>query len=382
VKVGIITRRFWPYCGPLEMEAADVAQAIAQAGHQVEVLTIHWEKGWPSSFRFREIDVTRFSRRLGGPWGMFRYLRDLNAYVHEAQFDQLIIYGLADESWAVLRNFLYTIPLGLRLDRNDWHIFASRRFHFRQRRFLKQLARIWVDDAETSRLLEQAQIPAEILEVVPPCIQIPADFERSSGHKTTLRTSLSDTHPILELEPHYPFVLCASTQGEAGIDTLLSAWKQVLGQHPRARLWILGEGPQQEATWQKVCELQISHSVAMPGQFDQIEELLVAADLYVHATVSDVPCHRLARAMACGACIVALESQFTRHWIEHGRSGILTPNSPQSMADSIVTAINHADRRSSLGSAAQLVGQQFFVDRWVDRFVSLSRTQNLSNERA
>jgi glycosyltransferase involved in cell wall biosynthesis len=364
------------------MEVADIAQAIAQAGHLVEVMTIHWDKNWPIHFRFREITVNRFNRRLGGPWGMFRYLRDLHSYVNESQFDALIIYGLTDESWAALRNFVHTIPLGLRVDRQDWNDFVNRRFHFRQRRFLKHLAQIWVYDQETQQALVQSLVPPEIIEIVPPCIQLPADFERSASRKTTIRASLSDAHPILELEPHYPFALCASPLDDPGMDRLLQAWRLVVRQLPRARLWILGEGQGQHETWQKICDLQITHSVAMPGQFDQIEDLLVAADLYLHPSIANTPCHRLARAMACASCVLAVDTPFSRSSIYHLKNGILVSDpGPQPLAEAIVGAFGSVDLRNELGNAARDVGKQFCVENWVDAFLRLTAATDSSRGR-
>lgn len=371
MRIGIITRRFWPYCGPYEMEAADVAQALAQVGHSVEILTIHWEKNWPIRFQFREVDVQRFSRRLGGPWGMFRYLRDLNRHISQSHFDLLIIYGLADDSWAALRNFVQTMPVGLRIDRADWNAFVTRRFHFRQRRILNQLARVWVDDSGTRDALVQYNVKPGSIEIVPPCIQLPGNFENSSRLRTTYRASLADAHPVLDLEPHSPFAVCGCQLNDEGLEDLLLAWKLVLRQLSRARLWILGDEPEQHVIWNRVCDLQMAHSIAMPGQFDQLEELLIAADLYIHPLISSISCHRFARAMAAGSCVVAVESEFTGRWLKHNQNGILVPpRNPPSLASALINAFQEAELRNRLGSAAQ-ISQPFLIENWLDRFLNL-----------
>jgi glycosyltransferase involved in cell wall biosynthesis len=353
------------------MEAADVAQALSQAGHLVEILTIHWEGSWPISFQFREVDVHRFNRRLGGPWGMFRYLRDLNRHINQSRFDALIIYGLADDSWAALRNYAHSMPVGLRIDQADWNAFVTRRFHFRQRRILNQLTRVWVDDAQTRDALIHYNVDPDSIEIIPPCIQLPANFEYSSRQRSTLRASLSDAHPILDLEPHLPFAVCGSPLNDEGIEILLLSWKLVLRQLSRARLWILGDGNLQQDVWNRVSDLQLAHSIVLPGQFDQLEELLIAADLYVHPSIFSLSCHRLARAMAAGTCVVAVESDFTSRWLTQAQNGILVPpRNPQALADALINAFQNLELRNRLGSAAQ-ASQRFQVENWLDRFLKL-----------
>jgi glycosyltransferase involved in cell wall biosynthesis len=383
VRIGIISRRFWPFSGPLEVEAADIAQAIASAGHQVEILTIHWEKNWPRRFQFREIEVVRFSRRFGGPWGMFRFLREMERYIAQTQFDALVVYGLAVETWSAVRNFAAKLPVALRIDEVEWNHFLARRFSFQKRRPLNQLARIWADSPQTQQVLFQFGVSAEIIEFVPPCIQLAHDFERSSTRRSLLRSCLSDTHPILEVEPQLPLVVCASSLEDEGIDHLLSAWKLVARHLPRARLWILGEGQLQHSVWQRVCDFDLANAVVMPGQFDELDDILVAADVYLHASVASLNSHAFARALASGSCVVAVANSFTQRYVENYCNGLIVPPAnPPALAEALLQALRDCELRQRLGAAASEAGRVFHTNSQLERLLAALGTGSNRQPRA
>ena len=155
LRLAIVTRRFWPYCGPAEMDAGEIAEAILRAGHQVEILTVRWEKNWPRKFAFREIGVTRLGRPATGPWATFRFLRSLSRYVKEVDLDGIIVYGLQEESWAAIRNFARQIPVVVRVDQLAVTASFDSQFSGRQLAALATVKQVLVDSLWTLRQLEE-----------------------------------------------------------------------------------------------------------------------------------------------------------------------------------------------------------------------------------
>ena len=173
LRLAIITRRFWPYCGPAEMEAAELAELITQSGHHLEIITVRWEKNWPRIFRFRDLEVTRIGRPIGGPWGMFRYLRKLSRHVKEANLNGLIVFGLHDESWAAIRNFAPQLPLFVRISSADLSGKSRRPFNSRQLAALRKVKQIIVDSPTTCDwLLQHHHIAESLVSVVPIGVRI------------------------------------------------------------------------------------------------------------------------------------------------------------------------------------------------------------------
>ncbi len=156
LRLAIVTRRFWPYCGLAELDAGEIAGAIQRAGHQVEILTVRWEKNWPRKFTFREIEVTRLGRPATGPWATFRFLRSLSRYVKEVGLDGIIVYGLQDESWAAIRSFARQIPVVVRVDRMAVRPGSDQPFSNRQLSALATVKQVLVDSLWTLRQLQES----------------------------------------------------------------------------------------------------------------------------------------------------------------------------------------------------------------------------------
>ena len=351
LRLAIVTRRFWPFCGPAELAAGEIADAILRAGHHVEILTVRWEKNWPRKFAFREIGVTRLGRPVTGPWATFRFLRSLSRYVKEVDLDGIIVYGLQEESWAAIRNFARQLPVVVRVD--QLAVTGEFRNHFsgRQLAALNSVKRILVDSRWTARQLEEYnKIAAGLISVVPEAVEIDQSFQRSSSKQGTSRMSLSDAHPILQIETTQPLVVCgAPLDGDRGLYDLVDAWPHVLDRFPEARLWILGDGIKGRDVWERIADLGLANSIIMPGFFDDLSDIFQAADVYVHPLRSDASCGCLVRALEAGVCTAATTTMATKELITKNINGLLAPTgNPSALAEAINLALDSNDLRDRL----------------------------------
>ena len=361
LRLAVVTRRFWPYCGPAELAAGEVAAAIQKVGHHTEILTVRWEKGWPRKFDFREIGVTRLGRPVTGPWATFRFLRSLSRYAGEEKLDGIIVFGLQEESWAAIRNFAKQLPVIVRVDQLSITDEARNQFSSRQLAALNNVKQILVDSAWTAtQLRERNSVPAELISVVPEAVEIDRSYQRSLSRQGTSRMALSDAHPILQIETTQPLVVCgAPLQGDQGLFDLVRAWPRVLDRFPQARLWILGDGVKGREVWDTIVELNLANSIIMPGYFDDLADIFQAADVYVHPLRSDAGCGCLVRALAAGICTVATSTQATEDMIKKNVHGLLTPvRSPNALAEAVSLALDSTDLRDRLGRAAKSNAQE------------------------
>ena len=102
-RIAIVSRRFWPICNSTELAACEVATELDAAGHQVDIFTIRWDKSWPGFFKYQNLNVHRINQPVSGPWGGFRYVRNLNRAMIEQDPDAIIVFGVEDEAWAVAK---------------------------------------------------------------------------------------------------------------------------------------------------------------------------------------------------------------------------------------------------------------------------------------
>jgi glycosyltransferase involved in cell wall biosynthesis len=369
LRLAVIARHFWPHYGPREMAIADVAAAIGAAGHGVEVLTIRWDREWTRSFRFRELAVTRISRQVSGPWGMFRYLRALNRHVQETSVDGMLVFGLQAESWAAIRHFVDRLPVVVVIDQQELNQKKSVHRNSRKMSILKRTKKILVDSRATAtELVSRYPLNPDLVSVVPPSVRMEDLSRPTTQTKLAARVALSDAHPILRIDPEQPLVLCGASQfADRGLDDLIESWRRVLDRFPTALLWVLGDGLKARRIWELICDLRLADSIVMPGFFDDWEDLLAAADLYVHPLRAPVVCPALVRALAAGACCLATQSDEVSGLVEKNINGFLVPaEHPAAMAEAIIYAFDHQPLRDRLGIAAR----ERALERWnLDRRV-------------
>ena len=121
LRLAILNRHFWPISNSSEMEVTWLQMALADEGHDVDVITVRWQKYWPEKFVFRGSQIYRLTKPLSGPFGKYRFNKALAAHLTEKQYDGMIGFGLGDDACAAaLGSFSDgdSIPVVLRVTGN------------------------------------------------------------------------------------------------------------------------------------------------------------------------------------------------------------------------------------------------------------------------
>lgn len=358
LKLAIINRRFWPISGAAELEVANLCRALTTDQHQVDILTVRWQKHWPTELRYHDCDVYRLTKLSSGPFGTFRFLKALASHLGQRDYDRVIVFGLGEEAWTTAHTIDGAASLVLRI--TQIHLNNIHEFTARQSEALKSAASILVDTPATADFIEQHRPEvADRIAVVAPLPATPEDnFESASDSatsKTAARAALSDAHPILQIEPGQPLVItCAPMENDLGVCDLVRAWKTVQRKHTKARLWILGEGKLSSSVWDEILEQELVYTVIMPGFFDNLSLVLNAADLYVHPLRTESVCCVLETAKAMGICSVvtasleelksATKSQSTRAFVGDPNRGLLVPReTPAALSATIDYLFEHPE---------------------------------------
>ena len=359
LRLAIVSRRFWPYAGSTELAAGDLAGALNRAGHSVDILTIRWEKTWPSYFNYQESPVRRINRPATGPWGSYRYLRNLNQAIDELNPDGIIVFGLGDEAWSIAKNYDGQIPFVIRIDN---HFLGSKTvqapLNNHQIASLTAAKKILCESEWTAERLRKnpavnsPNILPKIV-VAPEPIWIDENHRRTPARQGSSRIAVSDAHPVLMIEPTQPLVVTgAPMNGDNGMLDLVNAWPRVLKRYPKARLWIFGEGKKSQRIWDRVNDKHLVSSVIMPGSFDDLEDVFQAADLYIHPQRCEESCSFLARAMASGLCPIVTDTRATKSLIQHDTNGfVVNAGDTAALTQAMLTTLDNRDLRDRLGRA-------------------------------
>lgn len=159
---------------------------------------------------------------------------------------------------------------------------------------------------------------------------------------------------------------------QKGYDLLLPAFARVRRVHPRARLTILGEGPDRAALETQAAALGLAEAVDLPGQSDRVLAALGEADLFVSSSRYEGFSNAILEAMALGVPIAATACPgATREMVIEGKTGILAAEmNVEAIADAMLRAL--AADRGALGRAGRAhVAAHFDRAAIVERYAAL-----------
>ncbi|MEM9440965.1 MAG: glycosyltransferase [Pseudomonadota bacterium] len=153
-----------------------------------------------------------------------------------------------------------------------------------------------------------------------------------------------------------------------GFQDLIAAVGKIVEKRP-IRLMIFGEGKLRPALERQTADLGLSNVVAMPGWCPNPFAYMARAALFVLPSHYEGLPGVLIQALACGCPVVATDCPTgPREILDGGRFGELTPvGDVDAMADAIIAAIAAPHPKAML----QARGNEFSVDRAVDRYLSM-----------
>ncbi len=136
------------------------------------------------------------------------------------------------------------------------------------------------------------------------------------------------------------------------------------------------QGESQALQWVK--DLKIEHAVQLnpPLSHAQMGDVFRAAQIIVSPSIHDGTPNSLLEGMACGCFPIAGDLESIREWITHGQNGFLfDPNHPQSIADSILMAMEREDlRREAAGLNAAIISARAEYGRNMEKAAEFYRS--------
>ncbi len=221
------------------------------------------------------------------------------------------------------------------------------------------------------RELEAAGYPRQRIRDVPP--GVPLLPPRSQATQNDARDMLADANSALRLATRAPLVVSTTRlAADRGWQCLLAAWSIVAKSKPAARLWLAGEVPQPAEVMRRIGSLGIAASTCLVGKFDDVSQLLAAADVHV-SPATDGRVQPVLEAMAAGLPSVATDVPLNRWLLGGGAAGLLVPpEDAKSLAAAIEDLFDNPERAAQLGTAGwQRAQQEFSLAAMGDAFCKL-----------
>ena len=375
----LVTRRFWPLVGGAEIVMANLSSEFQQRGLQCQILTAQWEPSWPSEFVHREVPVVRLRNPRQRVWGTLRYLKSLSRWLkdHADKIDLVYVSMLKHDAYMATKVCQQLkIPVVLRAEgggeTGDCHWQTTARFGNSIRHRCKTAAAVVAPSRAIIEELQMAEYATKQLHQIPNGVPIPA--ANCSDSQQLARQALAEANRDLAVSPQEKIVAYTGRlDRNKGLFDLIEAWPNVVTQWPESQLWLVGEGPDRDGLFQRIRDLELQGRVIVPGAFDDVEEVLRAANLFILPSYFEGLSISLLEAMAHGVPALASDIPGNNDLITSGVNGGLFPaGNVQAISQSIQEALASPDRSASWASEAlQMVQDKYSLTSMVEAHLAL-----------
>ncbi|MEW4565916.1 glycosyltransferase family 4 protein [Bremerella sp. JC770] len=389
LRLALVTRRFWPLVGGAEMVMANLAEELTRQGHQVQLLTAQWHPDWPKQISHRGIPVIRLPNPSVRGWGTVRYMMSLGRWLRaqQSQLDAVYI-SMLKHSAVVATSRLQgsKVPVILRAEGSgetgDCAFHESANFGHRIRRTCQQADGFVAPSQQIFDEMASTGFSRDKIRFIPNGVRVGP--MRSAQQRREARAALAAANPILTLAESAPLVVFTGRLHPGkGLTKIVRAWPYVLQRFPMARLWLIGEGPQEGELASLVGAMGLQSRIILPGAFDTVEDVLAAADAFVLPSLHEGMSIALLEAMAAALPCVVSDIPGNRILIDHDDTGIVFPvDDVSALAGSLIRVIENQQLATDLGGAARSrVIEHFSLERTaadhVDYFRSLMEQKRL-----
>jgi len=157
-----------------------------------------------------------------------------------------------------------------------------------------------------------------------------------------------------------------------GNSYLVDAAARVVKERPKARFFLVGEGPLLAELQAQAAALGLADRFVFAGFRRDVAGTLSAFDLSVFPSLWEGTPITAFEALAMGKPIVATDADGLLDILTNDHDAAIVPKrNAEALADKIVWAIDQPAERARLGAAARLTGQQFGIDAFVRKMERL-----------
>ena len=240
-------------------------------------------------------------------------------------------------------------------------------------RLLRRVDRFVAVNALAAEEFAASGIPASRIIHIPNGVPLSAEaaFDHAVKRAAKARLGLQWRHIV---------IFVGRLSSEKNLSTVIEAWPQILRRHPEAHLLLVGDG----GTFRSVePDLRRQASAAglegcvhFIGRVADVQDYLLAADVFVLPSSTEGMSNALLEAMAAGVAVVATRVPGNAALIRDVDEGLLVERADvNGLAAAITRLLESPEEATRLAQAARrAVVERFAIQRVRDEYVSLYRS--------
>jgi glycosyltransferase involved in cell wall biosynthesis len=363
----MLSHGYYPRIGGAERQLAAVAPLLQARGVEIHILT----RRLPGTKQLERLDgVPIYRLPVPGPKPLASLTFTLAALALIKRLDPDLIHAhelISPASTAVFAKKLFGKPIVATPHRSgaigDVLRLKSRFFGKARLRVLcREVNAFCVISNVIDNELAAEGVPVQKRISIPNGVDTERFAPLAPSQKKALRSRL-------DLPADTPIVIFVGRLvPEKRVDLLTGIWSSVRETLPRARLLIVGSGPEEVELKQRA-----NDGILFLGSQADVTPYLQAADLFVLPSAAEGLSLALLEALACGLPVIATSVGGNPEVIRHLETGWLTPpDDPLALTEAIVTLLEDEMLQSKLRENARPHAvQNYSLVKMADRLVDL-----------
>jgi glycosyltransferase involved in cell wall biosynthesis len=356
----MVGQTFYPVLGGAEKQAYELSRALARRDVAVTVLTRRVQ-GLPAEENLDGVRVIRFPVFIGGALDSLHFMLRVFAWMllNSCGFEVVHVHLASSPGVAAAlagrllgRRVFIKLGRGRGLDElslSKGSLFGRLKLYAYS--LLKPKVLVLTSDA-CKWLSESREFPG----VEPVLFRNGVDTGRYSPPQPYEKAAAK---AAVGLGNETVFLTVGRLVPEKRIKEFLEVWAGALAAEtarPRARLVVIGKGPEEERIKRAVAELHLHDSVLLAGPREDLLPWYRAADVFALPSLTEGLSNSMLEAMSCGVAVMAGRVDGAKDVVEDGVSGLLfDPLKPAEIAKCLKAFFDDRGLALRLGERARAV---------------------------